>query len=177
MRRSLRFPVYTLPLILICTAPALAASVEMPIRKAGLWEIHMQHEGTKLPDVAIQQCTSEAIDREFTSEFAPAAKSTCSKQDIQKTATGYVSDSVCTAGGATVTSHAETTGDFNSAYTVKVTSHSEGGRLGTHDSKMTLNAKWTGACKADQKPGDIVMPGGLKMNLHDLQKFKAMMPK
>jgi Protein of unknown function (DUF3617) len=177
MRRSLRFPIQMLPLVLLSATPALADQVQLPLRKAGLWEIKMQHEGTKLPDVAIEQCTSEAIDREFTSEFAPASKSACSKQDIQKTATGYVSDSVCTAGGATVTSHAETSGDFSSAYTVKVTSHSEGGRLGTHDSKMTLNAKWTGACKADQKPGDIVMPGGLKMNLHDLQKFKAMMPK
>ena len=177
MRRSLRFPIQMLPLVLLSATPALADQVQLPLRKAGLWEIKMQHEGTKLPDVAIEQCTSEAIDREFTSEFAPASKSACSKQYIQKTATGYVSDSVCTAGGATVTSHAETSGDFSSAYTVKVTSHSEGGRLGTHDSKMTLNAKWTGACKADQKPGDIVMPGGLKMNLHDLQKFKAMMPK
>lgn len=175
MRRSLGFSICAL--MVLASASALAASVEMPIRKAGLWEIKMQHEGSKLPDVAIQQCTSEAIDREFTSEFAPTTKSACSKQDIQKTATGYVSDSVCAGGGATITSHAETSGDFESAYTVKVTSHSEGGKLGTHDSKMTLTAKWAGACKADQKPGDIVMPGGLKMNLHDLQKLKAMMPK
>lgn len=175
MRRSLGFSICALTLL--ASASALAASVEMPIRKAGLWEIHMQHEGSKLPDVAIQQCTSEAIDREFTSEFAPAAKQNCTKNDIQKTATGYVSDSVCAGGGATITSHAETSGDFNSAYTVKVTSHSEGGGLGTHDSKMTLTAKWAGACKEGQKPGDIVMPGGLKMNMRDLQKFKAMVPK
>ncbi len=42
---------------------------------------------------------------------------------------------------------------------------------------MTLTAKWAGACKEGQKPGDIVMPGGLKMNLRDLQKFKSMVPK
>ena len=175
MQRSLGFSICALTLL--ASASALAASVEMPLRKAGLWEIHMQHEGSKLPDVAIQQCTSEAIDREFTSEFAPAAKQNCTKNDIQKTATGYVSDSVCAGGGATITSHAETSGDFNSAYNVKVTSHSEGGKLGTHDSTMTLTAKWVDACKADQKPGDIVMPGGLKMNMRDLQKFKAMVPK
>ena len=54
-------------------------------------------------------------------------KEMCSKQDIQKTATGYVSDSVCGVAGMTITSHAEITGDFNSAYTVKSTSHSERG--------------------------------------------------
>ena len=42
---------------------------------------------------------------------------------------------------------------------------------------MTLEAKWLGACKADQKAGDIVMPGGRKMNVKDMEKMKAMAPK
>lgn len=156
---------------------AAADSLQLPLRKAGLWDIQMQHEGNKLPNMSISQCTSEAVDREFTSEFAPAAKQTCEKTDIQKTATGYVSDSVCSVAGATIKSHAETTGDFNSAYTVKVTTHSEGGRLGTRDTAMTLTAKWIGECKPGQKPGDVIMPGGFKMNLQDMQKMKAMLPK
>ena len=135
MRRSLRLSVLplTLAAILTMAAPALADTVQLPTRKAGLWQIQMQHEGSRIPNMSIEQCTDEAVDREFTSEFAPAAKNTCSKTDIQKTATGYVSESVCTVAGATVTSHAETSGDFNSDYTVKVTSHSEGGKLGTRD--------------------------------------------
>jgi hypothetical protein len=40
-----------------------------------------------------------------------------------------------------------------------------------------IEAKWLGACKSDQKPGDIVMPGGVKMNIMDLEKLKAMVPK
>ena len=179
MRRSLRLSVLPLTLaeILTMAAPALADTAQLPTRKAGLWQIQMQHEGSRIPNMSIEQCTDEAVDREFTSEFAPAAKNTCSKTDIQKTATGYVSESVCTVAGATVTSHAETSGDFNSDYTVKVTSHSEGGKLGTRDSKMTVSAKWAGACKDGQKPGDVVMPGGFKMNVRDLERMKAMLPK
>ncbi len=80
--------------------------------------------------------------------------------------------------GATVTSHADITGDFNAAYTVKVTSHSQGGAAGgPRDSTMTLQAKWLGACKADQKAGDVVMPGGFKMNVKDMEKLKGLMPK
>ena len=30
---------------------------------------------------------------------------------------------------------------------------------------------------ADQKPGDIVMPGGFKMNVKDMEKLKGLMPK
>ena len=35
---------------------------------------------------------------------------------------------------------------------------------------MTIEAKWTGPCKSDQKPGDVIMPNGMKMNVGDLQK-------
>ena len=178
MRRSLRFPIQMLPLVLLSATPALADQVQLPLRKAGLWEIKMQHEGTKLPDVAIEQCTSEAIDREFTSEFAPASKSACSKQDIQKTATGYVTDSACSVAGMAVTSRSEITGDFNSAYTVKTTSHSERGpSAAPRDATTTIEAKWLGACKPDQKPGDIVMPGGFRMNVKDMEKLKGLLPK
>ena len=45
------------------------------------------------------------------------------------------------------------------------------------DTTTTIEAKWLGACKPDQKPGDIVMPGGLKMNVKDMEKLKALLPK
>ena len=61
---------------------------------------------------------------------------------------------------------------------MKVTSRTEGGPSGVpRDGTTTIEAKWLGACKADQKAGDIVMPGGMKMNIMDLEKLKAMMPK
>ena len=116
--------------------------------------------------------------------LSPTSKEMCSKQDIQKTATGYVSDSVCGVAGMSITSHSEIIGDFNSAYTVKSTAHSERGpSAAPRDSTTTIEAKWLGACKPDQKPGDIVMPGGIKMNikdmekLKDIEKLKAMIPK
>ena len=31
--------------------------------------------------------------------------------------------------------------------------------------------------QADQKAGDIMMPGGMKMNIKDMQKLKDLMPK
>src|SRR5882762_10577437 len=153
--------------VLAWTMSALAASaIEMPTRKAGLWEMKMVRTGSPMPDMTMQHCTDETTDKAMSSGFSPMSKDICSKNDIQKTATGYITDSVCSVGGRSTTSHSETTGDFNSAYTVKATSHSEGGPAGVpRDSTMTLEAKWLGACKADQKPGDIMMPGGMKMNV------------
>jgi hypothetical protein len=76
MRRSLRLSIPFLPLLLFSAAPALA-EVQLPLRKAGLWDIKVDHDGGKMPAVTVQQCTSEAVDREFTSEFAPSAKQNC----------------------------------------------------------------------------------------------------
>ena len=91
------------------------------MRKAGLWEMKIVQSGAPMPEMTMQHCTDETTDKEMSTAFSPMGKEICSKQDIQKTATGYVSDSVCGVAGVTITSHAEITGDFNSAYTVKST--------------------------------------------------------
>ena len=173
MRRQLRSLVSAIGLLALL--PALdAQAVELPVRKAGLWEMKMVRTGGTVPEMTMQHCTDATTDKQMSTSFSPG-KETCQKQDIQKTATGFVSDSVCGVAGMTITSHAEITGDFNSAYMVKVTSRTEGGPSGVpRDGTTTIEAKWLGACKADQKPGDIMMPNGMKMNITDM---KAMMPK
>jgi len=164
-------------LLTLAAAPE-ARAVEIPVRKAGLWELKMLNSGSPLPEMTMQHCTDETTDKAMTDAASPMAKEMCSKQDLQKTATGYVSDSVCKVGAMSMTSHSETTGDFNSAYTVKSTSRSEGGPSGApRETTTTIEAKWLGACKPDQKPGDIVMPGGFKMNVKDMQKLKGLLPK
>ncbi|MFC0242058.1 DUF3617 domain-containing protein [Rhodopseudomonas telluris] len=171
------FRVWMLPLLL--AAPATAAhAIDLPTRKPGLWELKMQRAGSAGEDLTMQHCTDESTDKKMTSAVQPMATEACSKQDIQKTATGYVNDTVCNVAGMTTKSHAEISGDFNSAYTVKVTSQNENPLPGVpKSSNMTLDAKWLGACKDGQKPGDIVMPGGIKMNIADMEKLKALIPK
>ncbi|QOZ23524.1 DUF3617 family protein [Bradyrhizobium sp. CCBAU 51753] len=163
--------------ICLALSAGTAGAVELPTRKAGLWEMKMVRSGGPMPEMTMQHCTDETTDKEMSTAASPMAKEICSKQDVQKTATGYVTDSVCSVAGVTVQGHAEITGDFNSAYTVKSTSHAEGGKAGAHDTTMTIEAKWLGACKADQKPGDMIMPGGMKMNIKDMEKLKGLLPK
>ena len=174
-RRFLSWPAIGLLALL----PAgVAGAVELPVRKAGLWEMKVVSTGGPASDMTMQQCTDATTDKDMSTSFSPMAKDICSKQDIQKTATGYVTDSVCGVAGMTIKSRAEITGDFNSAYTVKSTSRTEGGMAGApRDNTTTIEAKWLGACKADQKAGDIMMPGGMKMNIKDMEKLKALIPK
>jgi uncharacterized protein DUF3617 len=164
--------------ILAAIAVGSARADELPIRKAGLWELKMVKTGSPMPDLTMQHCTDETTDRQMNNMVSPMAQQICSKHDVQKTATGYASDSVCSVAGVSVSSHSEISGDFNSAYTVTTTSHSElGAKSAPHDTVTKIEAKWIGACKPDQKPGDIVMPGGgFKLNVKDVEKLKALIP-
>jgi len=158
--------------------PALqAGAVELPLRKAGLWEMKMVRAGSPMPEMTMQHCTDETTDKDMSTASSPMSKEICSKRDVQQTATGYVSDSVCSVAGVSMTTHSEISGDFNSAYTVKTTAHSDHGVAGIKDATTTIEAKWLGACKPDQKPGDIVMPGGFKLNVKDAEKLKGLVPK
>ena len=176
-----RNPRYTLPVFLLtfcASATGALAAVEMPNRKPGLWEVKIDHAGGTMPSQTVQQCTDATTDKDMSTTFGPMTKDMCSKQDMQKTATGMTIDSTCKIGGMTSVSHMDVTGDFNSAYTVKMTSQNSGGPAGMpHETATTMNAKWLGDCKADQKPGDMIMPGDIKMNIKDLQKLQSMMPK
>jgi len=154
-----------------------ALAEELPLRKAGLWEMKIVKTGSKLPDMTMQHCTDPTTDKQMSNLVSPLAKQICSKQDLVKTATGYVSDSVCSVSGMSMTTHAEIVGDFDSAYTVTSKSHTDKGPTGAPlDTKTTIEAKWVGACKPNQKPGDIVMPGGFKLNVKDAEKLKGLLP-
>jgi Protein of unknown function (DUF3617) len=157
-------------LITLLAMPALAA--EMPARKAGLWEIKTGAGN----GVAIRQCIDPATDQIMQSRAGtgpgagPGAGTPpqCSKRDVQKTADTVTIDSTCTVAGRTVNTHAVVTGSFDSAYTMTVTSQGDGIPAGA--GTMTMSAKWLGPCAADQRPGDMIMPNGTKINILDLQK-------
>jgi hypothetical protein len=164
---------------LITLWPTLQArAAELPPRKTGLWEMKLVRAGSPLPEMTMQHCTDETTDRDMATAASPLSKEICSKRDLAQTATGYVSDSECSVAGVSMTTHSEITGDFNSAYTVKTTTHSDRPVTGLpKDVITTIEAKWLGACKPDQKPGDIVMPGGFKLNVKDAEKLKGLLPK
>jgi Protein of unknown function (DUF3617) len=152
--------------VLAGALPALAA--ELPARKAGLWEIKTSFENRDGAGPTIQQCIDASTDQMMQSSAGPLAQAACTRRDIQKSGNTITMDSTCTLAGKTATSHAVITGSFESAYTMTVTSESDalpGGKM-----TMTMAAKWLGPCAADQKPGDMIMGNGFKMNILEMQK-------
>lgn len=174
----------TAALAVAASAPVIASALalDLPARKPGLWELDMSFEGRSMPMQKMQHCIDAETDKMLNAMGTSMGKESCPKQDMRRAGDTIVVDSVCDFGGGKTTSHAVLTGDFSSAYTVKVDSTREGGPTmpgmkpgqATH---MTIAAKWLGACKAGQKPGDIIMPNGMTMNIRNIPAMPGGMPK
>ena len=160
----------------LLATPALA--VDLPSRKPGLWEMKMTLQGRNAAMPAFQHCIDAATDKAMMMQGGNMRSQKCSRQDVQRSGNTVTIDSVCELGSGTgtATSHAVVNGDFNSAYTVQVSSKREGGPAVPGmpaETHITIEAKWIGACKADQKPGDMIMAGGMKFNVRDMAAGRA----
>jgi len=158
--------------IVAMAAVAPAAAQDLPKRKSGLWEIRTSSLGaTKGPAGAeaarVPLCIDETTDDAVTQQALGMAKQSCTKQDIRRTGTQVVVDSVCKFGDTTATTHSVFTGAFDSAYKVETRSTYDPPLMGMREGNALIEAKWLGACKADQRPGDVILGNGIKINMND----------
>jgi hypothetical protein len=146
----------------------------LPQRKPGLWEQTVQSDRTPAPMVS-QWCFDAAANRQMpvlgrrqgrSSPLAAACKVTTSKSGD-----GYVMDSQCNFGGASIANHAVASGDFTSKYTivrtVNVANAPDPSRNGAHN----VNETWVfkGACPADIAPGQVKLPDGDVVDMASLR--------
>jgi hypothetical protein len=174
---AMRHPLHAVSIAALSVlAGTPAGALDLPARKVGLWEVKMAFEGRNLPSQVVQQCIDAATDKMMSAFGSSLQQNMCSKQDVQKVGNTLVIDSECQIAGMTTTSHGVVTGDFNSSYSVKVSSTRTGGPAipgmpADGKSNMTIEAKWLSACKPDQKPGDMIMADGRKINIVDMQNM------
>ena len=164
-----------LPVSLLALAACMssAAAQDFPTRRAGLWEVTVNHDGGKIPAQTMQQCTDAETDKLMNAFGGDLSAGMCSKQEVKKVGATLVIHAVCQIGPMKSVSESVVSGDFNSNYTVKVTSKLEGvpaAAQGMVGGTTTIQARWLSACKPDQRPGDITTSTGQTMNIRDLRK-------
>ncbi len=163
--RALRI---ALPLALLAS-PALSLDLQLPGRKAGLWEIRSPAEGLRTEQAPFQQCVDAATDRLLMAGSGLPGES-CVTRKMRRTGNGFIIDSVCDVVIGRSVSHTRVTGDFSSAYTVEISSQLRGRILRAipelrRTAKWAREAKWLGECEPGQRPGDIIVDGEVKMNV------------
>lgn len=156
-----------------CLLVGPAFAIDYPARKPGLWEIKTGEGGASTgtaPGQTIQQCIDAATDKAMREMGQGMGKDMCSKQALSSDGGKLVMDSVCKIGNTVATSHAVISGDFQTAYRMESKSTYSPPLMGRAEGTSAMEARWLGPCKVDQKPGDMVMPNGMKMNVLDMMK-------
>ncbi len=171
------FPCNTLGSLFITAALATGLSapahaLDMPKRKSGLWEITTSMVGMPTGMGPIQHCIDQNSDS-LMQQSAEKFKQQCSATDIKQQGDRITVHTVCKMDTTTTTMDAVFTGAFDSAYRGDITTKFNPPLHGMSESKMGISAKWLGACKPGQKPGDIVMPGRGNFNLDDAMKKQS----
>jgi hypothetical protein len=142
-----------------------AQTLDLPLRKAGLWEIAM--EGVAGRSFTSLMCLDAATDREMMDYAVKRVDGDC-KNAMKRQGTTYTVDSECKVSGTAVKSKTVISGDFSSAYTVRTE-----GTMGTESMLITQSAKWKGADCTGMKPGDISLLGGIKINIKQMKSPPA----
>ena len=167
MRYSLAL--FTIVFTAIFTLGATAAPLDMPKRKPGLWEIKMQMPG--LPQaMSSQHCIDEKTDNLMQQQGQEQARQQCSKNSMSRQGDKIILNMVCKLDGTTSTTHAVFSGDFSRHYRGEINTSFNPPLHGTKTSQQVLEGIWLGACKAGQKPGDVIIPGMGTMNLNEMMK-------
>jgi len=162
--------------ILAVTVPlGLAVSVsqasaqDFPKLKPGQWETTTVSSGTPgAPQNKITMCTDDSVQKQMMNIGEGMRREMCSKAEIRRDGGKYIGDSVCKIGPGTMTSHSVMTVAGDSAYKTVVSATYDPPFMGHSHTKMTINARNVGPCKPGQRPGDLVLPNGQTMNVHDM---------
>jgi Protein of unknown function (DUF3617) len=138
-----------------------ASAADFPARKPGLWAITIAGAHS----IVVRQCSDAASD-EAVLAAGIGNSGNCAKPDVQQSGNTIAITSVCKSGSKTTTSHMVISGSLESKYTMTMT--------GQDSAKpTTLYAEWLGPCEANQKPGDVIMPNGVKINLLSAERHAS----
>lgn len=168
---------YLISVLLVALTLPNLAQADMPKRKPGLWEIKMTSDsGRGHGPMVSQHCIDAKTDDLMQQRAKGMGKVECSKNTVRKEGGKTIAESACKFGGTTTTTKAVFSGDFSSNYRGDIHSTYNPPMMGMKEARSTIEAKWLGACKPGQKPGDVIVPGmsgapgGGKFNMDEMMK-------
>lgn len=163
----------SLPLLAATTGAVFAqATIELPPRRAGQWEIRMQGapQAPGAPDMVIKTCIDQATDRRMMQSGMSMLQQNCEKREMRRDGGNFVIDAVCQMGPMRMTSNTTISGDFQANYTVRSSATVQmPNQPNPQTTNMVQEARWVAAaCTDGMVPGDILLPTGQKMNINSM---------
>ena len=153
-------------------AASVAHAQEVPKRKSGLWELKRTTVRTDGKERVVQMCIDQASDNALRQLAEGMRNESCKTDKVSRDGGRMTVDAVCTLGRSQIVTktHAVISGNFESAYKVESKSTYDPPMRGKTEGNAVLEARWLGACKAGQRPGDYILSNGLKLRMGDADK-------
>jgi hypothetical protein len=165
-----------MPLAALCGALAIlsaavaglkAGDEELPLRKAGRWELKtVMDEGRGPREQVLTLCVDKDMERSTAAASAADHKQNCSKYEVRKSGGTTTVDAVCLFNGRNVESVTEMSGDFETAFEVTIKSTTSGEERGQSVSvkrTITQDGKYLGESCGDLKAGEAMGADGHKI--------------
>lgn len=170
---------HSLPTLFFLAAAILAASeaaaqdATLPARRAGYWQVILRSDAPGATAIKSEFCTDATVEQKVSVLGKSMMANVCSKSQVQHSLAGWTFVSVCKAGSMTIRTAATLSGDFQTHYhydaTMQMTPPLAPG-LGNR--RTFADGQWLGPCPPGRKPGDMVMPTGMVVNIVNLPTHK-----
>ncbi len=160
--------------------PATAQDANFPPRRPGLWEVvTVTEKPDKVPKISAKMCIDAATDRELMEFGLRMSKDTCARYEVKGKGQRWTIDAECRFGSVKNVSRTSITGDFQSKVSVRIEGTTEGmpGASGPQPTVMAQETRWISeACGSGMTPGDVMLDGGMKINIKQMQQLKKLIP-
>jgi hypothetical protein len=151
---------------LLAIASAPSSALDFVHRKAGLWTVTTAMEGAPVKLGPMKMCLDANTDARLMQQSMQWKQDACSPPVIAGSGLSRTVDVVCHLDGATQKSHIAMNFAGDASYHMDMTSQSTPARFGRGSVHMTQDAKWSGACPKNMKPGDMII-GSMTINVLD----------
>ncbi|MBR0567356.1 DUF3617 family protein [Azoarcus sp. L1K30] len=173
----MRIPSLPLACFLLSVAsvgPCLAETPsDLPKRKPGLWEM----KTTMVEMGGMGQTLSMCVGAQTDDLLVQQGDEQCSQKSYRRNGDRIVFNAVCQTEGSTAKIEGSFSGDFVNRYSGEVRSTYTPPLQGMKTMTLKQEARWTGACKPGQKPGDVVMQGMNGINIEEMMKNMPQAPR
>jgi len=167
-------PLFILLLALSPTPEAFAQTTgdTLPARRAGQWDIRMQMEGRDGgPEIVARVCTDAETERLLMAHAMGGMGLSCRRNEVRRVGADYRIETDCDLGGMRSQSTAVASGDFQTAYTMRIEGSVAMPGRPVQKTLMVQQARWVGAaCTGGMVPGDMET-AGQRFNVRNLPRM------
>jgi hypothetical protein len=167
--------------LLTLTFALPAAAQDLPPRKPGLWELTATQtiQSSTSPASVSKHCIDAVTDKAMQTFGGDLIKAKCDRLDWRREGKDRVLYAGCLYGEQPFKVFAIATGNFDTNYRTTMTVT----RIGRPEwstmppeTVFNTSARWVGACLFGQKPGDMILANGQRMNIRDVPEVAARLP-